>query len=394
MVRRQLSLYLLASLGFLLLASAPAVAQSCPTGYALVTATKIGADTPLASGVLTVTAIDQQQNPLNFSVSAVGIELMQSKRVPIVNGALANTLCLPRSDLSSVVVGYHFIARDTSAAGGNKIVLDVTNVAITASPWSLDSYQFSPPINPWTLSPPSTGGSAFDGGTVANPIAAPNFVAGPSNTIAMGTDADNAAEGVLSLNGSYANATGVIIGSFASGNQMNFGVPAGGRYTFRKGNVTVPDGCVSTSGGDLTFGNGCDVGATVSTAPAAALYLTDSVGAEYKVTLVSGSLHFTPVSGGIAAIDFTDSVTGNELALTVGSSGLTGTPISPAGTPVASVCLTDTVNGSVSKLAFTNGQLTETMTSCSSPTTSASLTDTSTATTYTLSYVAGALTLQ
>src|ERR1700743_779305 len=86
--------------------SAPAVrSQTCPAGYARIISTKLGAMTPLASGLMTVTATDATHQPINYSVPGIGVELTTPKRRPVSNGALAQLLCLPRSDQTSVPVG-------------------------------------------------------------------------------------------------------------------------------------------------------------------------------------------------------------------------------------------------------------------------------------------------
>lgn len=138
-------------------------AQTCPTGYSRVIATKLGALTPLQAGLMTVTAIGADQNAITFSVPGYGVELTIPKRRSVVTGALAgDTLCLPRTDRASITVAYHFVVRDSSSAGANRIVLDVTNVAITADTFDLDDYDFHTNPSGFTLGnlvllPVSTG---------------------------------------------------------------------------------------------------------------------------------------------------------------------------------------------------------------------------------------------
>jgi lysophospholipase L1-like esterase len=128
-------------------------AQTCPTNYASITATKIGAYIPLPTGLLIVTATDASHQLINYSVPGLGVELTIPKRVPIVAGALTQTLCLPRSDRTSIPVGYHFVITDTSSAGGNHKVLDAADVAVVTDTWSLDTYDFRSGANPYALTP-------------------------------------------------------------------------------------------------------------------------------------------------------------------------------------------------------------------------------------------------
>lgn len=143
--RRSLSILPLACL------AVPAIAQNaCPTNYAQIIATEIGGPTPLASGSLVVIAHDASGDMINYEVPGVGVELMRPKIVAISNGALASTFCLPRTDMLTTPVGYHFTIRDTSATGGHAVVLDADNVAITSNTFDLDTYPFPTP-NPFTL---------------------------------------------------------------------------------------------------------------------------------------------------------------------------------------------------------------------------------------------------
>jgi hypothetical protein len=172
-MRRRLASSLLASLilaSALATAPASAIAQ-CPTNFANITAAQIGANTPLQTGKLSVTATDSSHNPINFTVPGSGIGLMRAWTRNVVNGAITLPLCLPRTDRTSSPVGYHFQIRDTSAGGGNAIVLDQYDVAILADTWSLDTYSFLPQRSPYTLAaniapwagpigPPGPAGSA------------------------------------------------------------------------------------------------------------------------------------------------------------------------------------------------------------------------------------------
>jgi hypothetical protein len=123
----------------------------CPANFAAITAAQIGGNTPLATGQLVVVATNAAQTPINFSVPSVGVILQKPWIVPVVNGAITHLLCLPRSDRTSTPVGYHFIVRDTSPSGGNRVVLDAPSIAILADFWSLDTYSFLPQPSPYTL---------------------------------------------------------------------------------------------------------------------------------------------------------------------------------------------------------------------------------------------------
>lgn len=70
---------------------------------------------------------------------------MKLRHANIVNGAMASTLCVPRSDRASIYVRYHTQLRDTSPAGANALVLDAPNVAIAADQFSLDGYEYPNP---------------------------------------------------------------------------------------------------------------------------------------------------------------------------------------------------------------------------------------------------------
>ncbi len=132
-------LWLAALLG---LTTASFAAAQCPTNYAQIIATKLGGATPLASGRMTVTAHDAANAPLNYGVLGQGTELMTPKIDSVVNGALVNPLCLPLAGATTTPVVYHFVVRDTRAGSSGAVVLDVDNVAITAAPFSLDTYSY------------------------------------------------------------------------------------------------------------------------------------------------------------------------------------------------------------------------------------------------------------
>jgi hypothetical protein len=154
-MRRVLSLLPLAALATL--AAAPAAYSQCATNLAQVTATQIGGSNPLASGVLTVIATDASHAAISYSVPTIGTGLMRPWTVPIVHGAITQLLCLPRTDRTSIPVGYRFTVRDTSPAtattpaGGNRVVLDQFDIAILADTWSLDNYTLLPQANPYSI---------------------------------------------------------------------------------------------------------------------------------------------------------------------------------------------------------------------------------------------------
>lgn len=135
-------------------------AQTCPSGWAHVSASLIqsvgrGASAPtlLSSGTFTVTAEDANYQPTSFGVPGGGIALAQAKTVPVVNGAIAQTLCVPRSSYANPAIKYDIQVRDTSPTGGNAVFIHFTGVTIDLPEWSFDSYV---PSVPTTTTPAGT----------------------------------------------------------------------------------------------------------------------------------------------------------------------------------------------------------------------------------------------
>ncbi len=166
---------------------APALAQSCKTGYAQVIATQIQNinQVLLPSGTFTITGIDAQRQALNFSAPGGGTVTKSSVRAAVANGSLVGTVCVPRSDKASVYVRYHFTITDNSASGTRAVLVDATDVPITTDLFSIDTYSY--PANAYANPP-----NIFSNGQVNGDLAVTGTITAGSIAAMTATNAQHA----------------------------------------------------------------------------------------------------------------------------------------------------------------------------------------------------------
>lgn len=306
----------------------------------------------LASGTLQICPVTSAGLPLAYHIGGGGVGMSRCVSVSVTNGAFSTNvvdtyvtspqnLCLNLSvqdpanytnDLQGMTCVQPSIQPGSPA---------VVNGWCTAN-GSCDLDNYSPAI----VALPQTNlnltgtivnnyGGSFSGGTVAEQITAPGYITGPSNTLVLGTDPVSTTFGLLSLNGDTTAAGRVGISGSAGYGQFNFFVPSNGFFTWRVGNTLVPDGCVATSSGNMTFGNACPSFSATTRVVTASTSVASTDGAIYASSTAGSGLTFTLPALGVGSIGHSV-ILSNQSASTVTLAAGSGVSLNSIPTSLAS----------------------------------------------------------